>query len=102
VARASEAARAQGAAVKRYGFYVRPSDGSTQFHEAENGAWVRYSDVEALQAENALRKAALETIQRMCAGAANLGISGGLAERMGCGQIAANALSRPGGKDIPL
>ncbi len=35
--------------VKRFGFYIRPSDGSHQFHEVDDGAYVRFEDYERLR-----------------------------------------------------
>ena len=54
---------------------------------------VYYADeIDKLQAERDQLRAALKEILTVCAGAAHLGISGGLAERLSCGQIAGRAL----------
>lgn len=47
--------------VLRYGFYVRPSDGSTQFHAVDDGAYVRFVDYEHL-------RVALECIRLVSSG----------------------------------
>ncbi len=37
---------------KRYGFYTRASDGSSQFHEVSDGAYVHWEDYERLRSHS--------------------------------------------------
>ena len=54
------------AELTRYGFYTRPSDGSTQFHEVEDGSYCLYSAaVEKIERLRAQLFEARNTIDRL-------------------------------------
>lgn len=52
------------AELTRYGFYIRPSDGSNQFHEAEDGSYCLYSAaMEEIERLRAVLRGAVEVIK---------------------------------------